>query len=328
MVAVRSWLTRRTLVLAGAALAVSACAPESRLDPDAAVVLTGQVLNPGGSVAADRPVTLVRESTLGDALVGLPFVLATVGLICLSEDAPSPCGGEGGEQAGSGPDGGFRFELEGRDTQGFLGGAKELSISTSGAAGAEELDGPAVSARFRVQEAQLDIGALRQWQPDVTLGRGGATIDYTYRSPRLPYAGAYGAPPSRGKTCSVSRDGGEAVPQFPCPLTDGDLTTTVAFPPSPSTSAPPARSDGSTYDRPVPLPDSVVIDLDQASPVTLAVVPGCTGACPVAVSADGVSWSTVGDASGRFAVLPVSGAPMRYLRVTSSFLSDLHEVSV
>ncbi len=137
----------------------------------------------------------------------------------------------------------------------------------------------------------------------------GTTVSIYRRSGRVAYRSTAGAPPSRGKPCTVSTG-------VACPLTDGDFTATVPQPPSPSSTT--------SSSAPAP-PATATVDLGQSRSVSLVVVRGCS--CQVEGSADGKTWTALGSSTGYTAVTPPRATPARYVRVTGS-LGDLREVSV
>lgn len=354
----------------------TACNP-SQVDAGADVTLSGRILGPGGSPVATR-VLLTSEPGLGDLLGGTFFTLLSFGTLCLAESPPEPCGVlfDEGHTTNSGPDGAWSLSLKGSDSRSFFGSAKVLRLW------AGEPSGASASMAFRVQTEDLDLGTLKLWEPDLSvggdraewspapddLGTGsgyrlvfetaagehlwavdapgtsvrfdprlvedssgtarvtaardgvamGTTVDYSYRSAGRPFSGSAGAPPSRGKPCSVLGEGVPSQPLGPCPVTDGNLTRASVPVPSPAA--------GSTAS---PAASWLQIDLGRPARLSLVVVRGCS--CPVEASADGVRWESVGSGEGPdFAFEAGSRTPFRYVRVggQGALLSSIREVSV
>ena len=143
----------------------------------------------------------------------------------------------------------------------------------------------------------------------------GTTVTVVRRSARVAYRGTAGAPTSRGRPCTRG-----ATQVSPCLLTDGDLASRLVPPPAA------AAADTTTVPVPATVPvESATIDLGRTTTVSLVVVRGCQ--CQVDGSADGRTWTGLGQSSGSTAVVPARTAAARYVRVTGS-LADLREVSV
>ena len=139
----------------------------SKVDQAATVTVRGRVLGPDGAPLVRTGVVLLKEADLGDALLGFPLMTGSLGTICLVEDPPTLCGRA--RRATTGADGGFSFEMRGRDTQGSAGTAAMFHVSTAMPAAAEEVQGPSVTARFNVQTTALELPELRLWRPRLTL---------------------------------------------------------------------------------------------------------------------------------------------------------------
>jgi hypothetical protein len=155
----------------------------------------------------------------------------------------------------------------------------------------------------------------------------GTEIDLVWSTGRWPYAGAAGAPLSRGKGCFAYDAHGAAVAQAGCRLTDGDYHT--AFDPKTETCAASSGCAPARHDR-------AVVDLGSPAPVTLVALRGCSQTCDVETSTDARTWRFVGSGSapddsegGDVAVELASPVNARYVRVTDSGSVDrLTEVSV
>lgn len=155
------------------------------------------------------------------------------------------------------------------------------------------------------------------------------TIDLDYRAPTRRYESAAGAPISRGAPCALGSPAGS--PLSPCPLTDGDFTSTLDHVLKRGAVQPPGQRSPSSTTVPASVP--VVIDTNGVRPMGLVVVRGCAPSCQVDVSANGVGWAPIGKIAGDGAVVPAGGtAVARYVRVSTptglTGLGSLREVSV
>jgi hypothetical protein len=124
-------------------------------------------------------------------------------------------------------------------------------------------------------------------------------IRMTYRSGPFVYQAPFGAPPSRGKACFVE-DGGQRRDLVPCPATDGAL---YGADPSLKTEF---RSPDPRGKK------KVVIDMGAATPVGLIVARSCE--CPVDISEDGRTWSSLGLAKER-TTLVSPAVSARFVRI-------------
>lgn len=161
----------------GALLLVAACTEQSRVAPDAAIVVSGEVHGTDGAPLADRPVQLGSGVT---DLEGGAAVL-TVGLFCTGGD----CTGDVFD-ATTGDDGAYRLELTGRDTQSAFGEATSFQLVTSGPPDGEHPTGAAVTARFRIQTTELAMPVLRLVDPDLTLGTESSAVVATWDGGAAP----------------------------------------------------------------------------------------------------------------------------------------------
>jgi hypothetical protein len=173
-------------LLAGAALLlvlVGSCAERSNLDRDVAVTVRGTVHDVDGEPLAARPVRL--GSGVSD-LEGATGAL-TVGLFCLSGE----CAGDSFDDR-SGEDGSFSFELTGADAQSTFGEAVSFLLSTSGEPRGKHPTGPAVSARFRIQTADLALPTLRLVDPGLRLAADGPAVTASWEADApAPYTVSY-----------------------------------------------------------------------------------------------------------------------------------------
>lgn len=135
---------------------LSACGDQSRVDPAAAVTVTGLVADPRGAPAADRPVRLGTGVTLGEGA----FAVLTVGLSCTS----GACTGNV-RDASTDATGRYAFTLKGSDTQSSFGEAESVLVSATGRPTSDQVSGPMASARFQVQAERLELPRLELVDP-------------------------------------------------------------------------------------------------------------------------------------------------------------------
>src|SRR5260370_28016821 len=185
--------------------------------------------------------------------------------------------------------------------------------STSGRAGRDSMRRRAEQARFERAGDSHGLG------PDFVLGsriledlrgtgfirartNGSANnlpVDFTLLTGSFAFQGSAGAPPSRGAACAALSASGTDAFKAPGALTGGDFGGTY-------TSS--ANSTG------------VVLDLVQIRSVSLVVVRGCSGQCPVAAGSDLSSLQEVSTAVGAYwGLAPARSA--RYVRVMGSTVS-------
>ena len=184
---------RVTLAVLGVAaalgLSLPGCNGFSKLDPNAAVHVSGRVLAADGTPAKGARVLLFKESDIGEVAVGLTFAIGSLGVVCLTPVAPSVCAGA--RKVTTGSDGGYSFDLHGSDTQGSIANASTFDVTALVPAPG---GGNVVSTvRFEIQRAELTVPDLRVWaaSPDVST----AASEVSVRWPDLPRDG-YGASPA------------------------------------------------------------------------------------------------------------------------------------
>ena len=161
----------------------------------------------------------------------------------------------------------------------------------------------------RVSAAAHDIHASEQLGDDVAyILSGGA---HAYESP-------VGPPTSRGKTCTVFDTKGKNFPLSPCGLSDGEFGQKIN---------PPNVCAGKTSCT-QPSFAGVVEDMGTVIPADLIVLRGCNTSCRIETSADGRAWRAAGVAQDAEAAFPLATRRTRYVRVFTSFVGELTELSV
>ena len=353
-------LTVLVVILAVAATATTACGTASKLDQDADVTLTGTVHDPDGKPLSNAKVVLVKEVDFGEAVFGLTFFAATLGTICLSDQAPAIC--SKARRATTSGDGTYSFTLKGRDTQSTVGTASTFHLSTG-----DPASGPSVSARFQIQRTAVEVPTLRLWAPQLQLAVG-RTVRATWaqRDPGAPERVAFFNASNTGSNTGadviwaaegrspINLDTRLLEDTRGTALVESDATdeqdgtsfrltyrsarvdfTTTAVPPSrnaPCSPDPCLVTDGDLGPPSTapPTRQEVTVDLARSSTPTLVVVRGCPGQCDVETSVDGLTFKVVGSGSDPFfTITPVLGTPVRYVRMKSvSDLNQLAEVSV
>lgn len=140
----------------------------------------------------------------------------------------------------------------------------------------------------------------------------GTDFDVTWTTPALAYASRAVVPPSRGKDCWLEGASGPAK-QSPCPLTDGDLATSLQ--PLPAPSCPSGQSC-----TPPQQNNWVYVDLQTATPVSALVLYdlsfGTSSQAAVEGSLDGASWTPLAAPipNQRYQLVSLSGTA-RYVRL-------------
>lgn len=169
-------------MLAALLLMTSSCG-FSKLDPNAAVHVTGTVVNADGHPAAGAEVLLFKEADIGELVVGVTFALGTLGVACLTPAAPSVCAAA--RRATTGADGGFTFDLRGSDTQGSVENASTFDLTAIVPASAGGGTRSAATLRFEIQRAQLDLPPLRMWSGTPTVTGSSSRVSVSW--PALAY---------------------------------------------------------------------------------------------------------------------------------------------
>ncbi len=338
---------RRTALLTVLLIAVVGCGEQSRIDPNATVTVRGAAQKPDGTPLTDRPVRLGSGVPADDALLAV----LTAGLACTSGvcrgtvlDSTTGVGGKyafslkGRDTQGS--FGQTKSELVTVSAAPGPGQVSGASASARFVVQATDVPlpalrlvdpalrltapGPAVQARWRTTRSgpyvlSFEAGAAVVWQTTTaasttsldgrvlegTAGQAvlsgtsqdtavGTKVSLGWRSPGVAYAARQDVPVSRGALCTVGPTTAATPGPDPCVVTDGDLT---------SAPVPPA---GAT---------TVRLELPDAPRADLLVVRGCSGGCPVTVSADGVSFRRVATVGTSYATVTLDRRPLRAITV-------------
>jgi hypothetical protein len=145
----------------------------------------------------------------------------------------------------------------------------------------------------------------------------GDEVAYALRSGSRAYESPVGPPTSRGKSCSVVDEHGKNHVLSPCGLTDGAFRQTL----SPNLCA---GATGCTE----PNLAAAIVDLGSVVPADLIVLRGCDNGCRVETSTDGRKWIAIGATQETDAAFAVAPRAARYVRVQTSFVGQLTELSV
>lgn len=167
-------VVRAVLVAGGCALVAVGCSDQSRIDPGAAVVVSGTARAPDGAPLGGEPVRLGSGVSAGEGA----FAVLTLGLACTT----GICTGNVHDTT-TGADGSYRFDLEGRATQSSFGEALSQLVSVSGAPEGSQVSGPTTSARFRVQVEDVRLPVLELVDPRLSVD-GGADVVARWSTPR------------------------------------------------------------------------------------------------------------------------------------------------
>ncbi|HLK92245.1 MAG TPA: discoidin domain-containing protein [Polyangia bacterium] len=176
------------------------------------------------------------------------------------------------------------------------------SVAVSGASTQASID-PRVTQDF--------AGSWATWAHRKIAGEA-TDFDLTWYSPALAYATHAHVPLSRGKDCYLQGPSGPVL-ESPCPLTDGDLATSL------QPLSPPACPSGQMC-TPPPENNWVYVDLGAAATVSTLVLYdvafGSSAFAMVEGSADGGTWAPLAAAisSQPYQVVTLSGTA-RYVRL-------------
>ncbi|HVL80325.1 MAG TPA: discoidin domain-containing protein [Actinomycetota bacterium] len=168
------WLGLRVAVsLSLLALLLPACSEQSRVDPGADIAVAGTVMRQDGAGVNGVRVVMSRDAGLGEAL----SLVFSFGLACIDEKIREACGKT--REVVTGPDGGFRFALKGRDTQTSGGSAATMELAARLPRSSQELEGPAVRVRHLVQTSAVQI-PMRAWEPALEVKGDATTVSVTW----------------------------------------------------------------------------------------------------------------------------------------------------
>jgi hypothetical protein len=155
------------------ALLAAACT-QSQVDPEASVTISGTLTNQAGDPVAGRKLVLAPQPGAGELLAGTLLTGLSVGTLCFADPPPEPCASffRDADATESGAGGVFSFSIEGNEVRTFFGNARTMGVSTGLPAPPGSVEGPAILASFRVQTEQLELGAIRFWEPKLVTGSG------------------------------------------------------------------------------------------------------------------------------------------------------------
>ena len=165
---------KRPIVLVTLAMLTVACTA-SRVDPKADIELSGSVQRAGGIPVAGSRLALSLEGDAGDVLIAI----TTIGLACLDREAgPAIC--RRARMTSTRSNGGFRYDIKGKDTQSTFGYSAVLSISTALPRKENETSGSSTTYRFHVQTEKLNL-PIRMWEPSLAAQTGsfGARVSFS-----------------------------------------------------------------------------------------------------------------------------------------------------
>lgn len=203
---------------------------------------------------------------------------------------------------------------------------RELGRKARDRAVVQTTDGAAlwsVGSRGEALDPRLLEDATAFVAAEAEVGRDADVGTRVYRSRQQPIQGA-GPPPSRGAGCSAVATARERVAYDPCPLTDGDL----------STSFDPALEPQCPQGRKCPQHDTaVILDLGEARAGSLLVIRGDEDRLVVDTAVAPGQWQrleTVKTRQGCAVVEIPNGIRLRYVRLRAARwpLPGFTEVSV
>jgi hypothetical protein len=292
-------LARRGAALGLALLLAAGACTASKVNPGAVVTVTGSVQDADGRPAAGTQVLLFKEGDLGEVVTGLIVAIGTLGIACFTQQAPSFCARA--RRATSDSGGNFSFRLKGSDTQGSVGNADNFDLLVRQGTG----------VRFRIQQPQLTVPALRPWGAGLEVATRADGAPTSVRWPPLPsdygsatylvnFVDATAQRPVWGQPRASSpsqldprvledRQGRievDATTRQAGPDTSFDFTYRSQQVPFRGPGAPPSRgaacSTAAEGQPPTPLRPCPLTDGDLFTGASLAGGPACTGCTPPA----------------------------------------------
>jgi hypothetical protein len=137
----------------------------SSVDPDASVHVSGRALDADGKPLAHTKVLLFKQADIGEVIFGTVLTVGSLATVCLLPDSPAIC--NKARTATTGSDGGYSFDLSGKDTQGTLGTESTLNVVFAG-----PVDQGSTTISFTADEADISLPDARLWraQPHATSG--------------------------------------------------------------------------------------------------------------------------------------------------------------
>lgn len=177
---------RRTwFLVSGVLLAMPAAAGTAVADP-AQVVVSGRLVLADGGPAADRPVVLTREVTLGDVGRDALKYLSTIGVAgftCITGDpALEVCRRQEHLQTTDGQ-GRFRFVLSADDVRASDGELREVTVWAGLRPRPGERRGATVSWNVLPDKPNVELPVVPVWTPGLRAETHGTVATYTWRPP-------------------------------------------------------------------------------------------------------------------------------------------------
>ncbi len=172
---------RIALIVTVAAALTAGCA-QSKVDPDAQVVVRGALTLPDGSPAAHIEVGLMRVPDVGEVFFQGLVVAGTFGTACLSKRPPPVC--KTIQTTKTDADGRYVFRMRGDDVQGMFGEASYFQLGAVAHRRSGERAAPSIDASFQIQRTELTVPRMRFWRPDdLSAGAGSAQVDVAWSGP-------------------------------------------------------------------------------------------------------------------------------------------------
>lgn len=161
-------MMRTVASLLAISVLVAACVTQSSIRVGTtAVTISGKVLGSDGGPLSGTKVVLMKETALGRVINGIFFTATTLGLFCLTGQAPTLCR-EDSKTATTDRAGTYSFAVEGGETEAAFGAPGMMEVITGVGARPGEVTGALVVAEFNFQTVSLSLPDLRMWQPAFT----------------------------------------------------------------------------------------------------------------------------------------------------------------